>query len=189
MTVLDFVRDLASQLMCLPLWWNFNMTQWLFFLLFLWQDGRRGVKGESWYDCDSVGHYSFLVCECIEAKWHTWQKELCLFVGLCSLLFTFTLGEEKTNKLVNSTGYKSSLTYSMILSPGGREGPGNRENLPTMPGTHVGERKGKSQHWGFHPASPNESFPLRFQIRLTIKRVDYSHPQSFWTNTCLFPIG
>ena len=66
----------------------------------------------------------------------------------------------------------------MILSPGGREGLGNIENLPTMDGTRVGERKEKSQHWGFHPASPNESFPLGFQIRLTTKRDDYRHPES-----------
>ena len=99
-------------------------------------------------------------------------------MGLCSLLLTFALGEEKANKPVNSTGYNSSLTYSMILSPGGREGSGNIANLPTMRGTR---RERKSQHWAFHPTSPNESFPLSFQIRLTIKRDDYSHPQSIWT--------
>ena len=67
--------------------------------------------------------------------------------------------KKKNKKQVNSTGYKSSLTYSMTLSPGGREGSGNIENLSTMDGTRVGERKEKSQHWASMPP-PQTSLSL-----------------------------
>lgn len=102
------------------------------------------MKDESWYDCDSVADATvFLFVNVLNRNGIPDNKNY-VFSWACVLYCPHSLLEKKkTNKLVNSTGYKSSLTYSMILSPGGREGPGNIENLPTMPGTHVGERKEK----------------------------------------------
>lgn len=61
--------------------------------------------------------------------------ELVLFIAPIS-----SWRRKKKKKQVNSTGYKSSLKYNMILSPGGRGGSRNIEHLPTMDGTCVGER-------------------------------------------------
>lgn len=143
MTVLDFVRDLASQLMCLPLWWNFNMTQWLFSLLFLWQDGRRGVKDESWYNCDSVTDATvFLFVNVLNRNGIPDNKNY-VFSWACVLYCSHSLLEKKkqTNwwiqQAINLLWH--TVWYCLLVE----EKAQGTENLPTMPGTHVGERKEK----------------------------------------------
>lgn len=69
----------------------------------------------------------------------------------------------RKNKQVNSTGCKSSLTYSMILSPGGRKDQAKIEPLPTMNGARGGDRRGISQYQGSDLSSPDKSFPLQPQ--------------------------
>lgn len=105
-------------------------------------------------------------------------------MGLCSLLLTFALGEEKTNKPVNSTGYKSSLTCSMITVSWWERRLREHSEPPCHARNTCWREKGKVTTPELPSRLPKRVFPFKFPNQ-TDNQEGWLQPPTIYLNSYL----